>query len=78
MTPARGDIESALRSERPLDALTTEIRRLLSDGWNRQQLLAMLEEIRESLRAQGRDNDEDVVLEVMDFLAGWAAPERAI
>ena len=78
MTPARGDIESALASEHPLDALSTEMKRLLAEGWTRAQLLALLEEVRETLRVQHRDPDEDVVLEVMDFLAGWASPDSKI
>ncbi|MEX1263096.1 MAG: hypothetical protein WEE66_04020 [Actinomycetota bacterium] len=78
MTPARGDIESALASEHPLDALSSEMKRLLADGWTRPQLLALLEEVRETLRVQQRDSDEDVVLEVMDFLVGWASPGAKI
>jgi len=78
MTPARGDIESALASEHPLDALSAEMKRLLTEGWTRDALLALLEEFRERLRVQHREADEDVVLEVMDFLAGWASPGATI
>jgi len=76
MRPARGDIESALGSEDPLDALRDEMRRRLASGWTQDQLLGLLGEFRESLRQQQREADEDVVLEVMDSLAGWASPRR--
>lgn len=78
MTPARGDIEAALGSEHPLDALSAEMQRLLDTGWTRPRLLALLEEVREALRVQHREADEDVVLEVMDFLTGWASPGATI
>lgn len=73
-TPARGDIEAVLASEDPSVALSHEVRRLLAQGWSPDDLVSLLEEVRESLRLRHRDQDEDVVLEVMDSLTGWTGP----
>jgi hypothetical protein len=37
-----------------------------------------LRALRGHLRDAGRDADEDMVLEVMDFLAGWSSPHMKI
>ena len=71
--------EAALRSERPTGRLSDVVRQLLKDSWrSREDGLAELEELRTYLQDQGRDADEDVVLEVMDFLTGWSAPHMSI
>lgn len=71
--------EAALRADDPVDQLSTVVRRLLRDsGLDREALLGELEAFREVLRAEGRDADEDLVLEVMDFLVGWASPHMKI
>ena len=43
---------------------------------DRRQVLNDLEEFRELLREHGED--EDVVLDVMDFLTGWCSPHERI
>lgn len=71
--------EAALRADDPVDQLSTVVRRLLrNSGTGREALLGELESLRAVLRAEGRDADEDLVLEVMDFLAGWASPHMKI
>ena len=78
MTPARGDIEAALASEEPLEALTAEARRLLAAGWDRAAILALLEDVRGALQVAARGADEDIVLQVMDALTGWTGPGAKI
>ncbi len=39
-------------------------------GERSEQLVAQLGELRVNLRRNGREEDEDVVLKVMDFLTG--------
>lgn len=46
--------------------------------YDQQAILDKLEVFRASLRAEGRTNDEDVVLEVMDMIAGWVSPPLQI
>lgn len=76
LTPkTRALFEKGLRAEDPTSGLSNVVRRLLKDsGMARQEILDQLELFRGVLKADGRDEDEDVVLEVMDFLVGWASP----
>jgi len=37
-----------------------------------------LEEFRLVLGSRGREDDQDVVLEVLDFLTGWCGPHNRI
>jgi len=40
--------------------------------------MGALEEFREGLQQAHRDDDENVVLDVMDFLSGWTSPHLAL
>jgi len=68
------DFNAALASEKPLERLRRTVERELEAVVRREQLLAQLEDLRADLRASSREDDEDVVLEVMDFLTGWFSP----
>jgi len=74
----RPRFEEALKSAAPLDALREELRGLLDEGWSREALLRQLESDRELLRSEGRSADEDILLEAMDFLSGWASPHMKL
>jgi len=58
--------------------LRTTLGALLNRDWTRDELLAQLESFREILSVAGRDNDEDSVLEAMDFLVGWCSPHLKV
>lgn len=71
--------EESLRSEDPTAALSDAVRRLhKASGKGRQEILAELEDFRNVLREENRERDEDVVLEVMDFLVGWSSPHVSL
>jgi hypothetical protein len=70
--------EEALRSAQPLERLRAIVRSRLERGEGRERLLAELEDLQRALRASGRDADEDVVLDVMDFLTGWCSPHMKL
>ena len=53
-------------------------RRLLNQGYSREQLLAHYEEYRSVLQAQGLEEQEDDLLDVMDRLDGWVSPHARI
>ncbi len=74
----RPRFEGALESERSLEALRSELRGLLDEGWSREALLRQLESDREILRSEGRSDEEDVLLEAMDFLSGWSSPHMKL
>lgn len=47
---------------------------LLAEGRSRDEVLAAFESLRDEARRDGREEDEDAILEVMDFLVGWCSP----
>jgi hypothetical protein len=72
--------EEALASEEPLAHLRDVVGYQLEhyEELDRETLLGRLEALRLKLREQDRHEDEDVVLEVMDFLVGWCSPHARI
>lgn len=71
--------EESLRSENQTAQLSDAVRRLMREfGRGRDEILDELEQFRNILRDHKRDSDEDIVLEVMDFLVGWASPHAKI
>jgi len=70
--------EAALRSADPKPSLRQLVKRLLDGPTTREEIADALESYRISLREQGRDADEDVILEVMDELSGWASPHAKL
>jgi hypothetical protein len=68
------EFHSALASENRLDGLRRATERELQTGTTREQVIAQLEELRADLRELGRGDDEDLVLEAMDFVTGWCSP----
>jgi hypothetical protein len=71
-------LERALKTESPVLSLRASLVALLSRGASRDSLLRDLEAIRGELRATKRERDEDVVLDVMDFLEGWSSPHLSL
>lgn len=72
------DFYAALASEKALESLRQAVERELEAGVPREQILSQLEELRADLRHSDREVDEDVVLEVMDFLTGWSSPHMRL
>ena len=65
--------DAAFRAPNPTIALRDVVAEELVQH-DRATVLDELEELRAALRAASRDAEEDVVLEVMDFVTGWCAP----
>lgn len=63
------EFRGALTSENHLDGLRHAAQKLQA-GTPRDQVIARLEALRPGLS----DSDEDVVLEVIDFVTGWCSP----
>lgn len=64
------EFRAALASENHLDGLQRAAEQELHTGTPREQVVARLEALRPGLS----DSDEDVVLEVLDFVTGWCSP----
>jgi hypothetical protein len=70
--------EQALTAPDPTIALRTAVVEARSAGTDRDTVQRQLVALRTHLQQEDRDADEDVVLEVMDFLAGWSSPHMHI
>lgn len=68
----------ALQTPTPLETLRLYVRGLQAQGLSDDEILQRLEHLRAVLREEGRDAEEDVVLEVMDFVAGWCSPHVSL
>jgi hypothetical protein len=68
------EFNAALASGDGLTGLRSAAERELQAGSPRERVVAQLEALRTDLRAAGRDADDDVVLEVLDFVTGWCSP----
>jgi hypothetical protein len=66
--------DEALDDPEPTLRLRSTVQTLLEEGWTRELALEALQEFRAQLQGAGREADEDVVLEVMDFVTGWSSP----
>lgn len=68
----------ALAADEPLSCLRETAKELLAHGIARESLLTELELLRGTMQSEGREEEEDTILEVMDFLTGWASPHMVI
>jgi hypothetical protein len=68
----------ALNSEQPLTRVRELARRELQHGVSRSEVLGQLESLRLELRGGEKPEDEDVVLDVMDFVTGWSSPHMKL
>jgi hypothetical protein len=66
--------EQALKSKEPLHELRSLASRLSSQGLDRAALIEKFEEVRQQLRKEDREADEEAVMDVLDFLTGWCSP----
>jgi hypothetical protein len=74
----RSEIHAALGSDDPLTAVTQAVRGLKQQGCGQREVYDLLEQMRHDLAADGREADEDVLLEVMDFVSGFASERQRI
>jgi hypothetical protein len=78
MSSVKDELAAAVCAENPTERLSEVVRGLVSQGQQRGSIYAELEKLRTTLQKIGRDEAEDAVLEVMDFLTGWCSPHMKI
>jgi hypothetical protein len=78
MMSVRDQLAQALCAEDPTTSLSNAVRLLVAQGQDRDSLYVELEKLRTLLEGSGREADEDVVLDVMDFLSGFCSPQVRI
>lgn len=72
-------IEKCLKAEKDPDLEMRELFiKLLKGGYDRKQLESDVTEYMLFLRKEGREKDEDWVLEAMTYLIGYCAPHMKI
>jgi hypothetical protein len=71
-------IQTALSSPEPLAQLRSLVRGLQAQGRDQPAILALFETARQQLREAGREQDEDVLMEAIDFLVGWCSPHMSL
>ncbi len=71
-------VHDALRAENPVLYLREAVAEAIKSGVDREVVVAGLSAEAASLRAKGQDEKEDVVLDVLDFLTGWASPHMKL
>lgn len=69
---------AALAKPDPVLRLREVVRDLLAQGHAREDVLAELERYRDLLHRSGQEDAEDAVLDVMDFVVGWASPHMKV
>ncbi len=68
----------ALQSSEPLQEVRSLAEQLARDGFSKAAVLEQFERTRQSLRVQGKEWEEDLLLEVMDFIEGWCSQHLKI
>lgn len=68
----------ALDAPEPVLKVRDLARSELEHGVSRSEVLGQLESLRIELRGGGRSDQEDVVLDVMDFVTGWSSPHMQL
>jgi hypothetical protein len=71
-------LELALRSANRVAELRNLARQLLDDGTEREKLMGLLEQKRQRLRTDSREEEEDAIMDVMDFVSGWCSPHMRL
>ena len=72
------DFERLLAGPGPLLALRQAVADELQRGADRSELNVLLTDEMLTLRAAGREDDEEIVTSVLEFLVGWCSPHMAI
>jgi hypothetical protein len=70
--------DQALRSSSPVEALRAQVIELSAKGHTKADIYAALEQFMLRLRADGREADENLVLDIMDTLVGWCHPDAQL
>jgi hypothetical protein len=73
-----GPFLEALDHPNALQALREVASTSLREGATQAEVLDALEQVRAQIRTEGRDADEDKVLELMDMVGGWSAPHMKL
>lgn len=74
MISLHDELKSAMKSVSPTETLKASLKERLADGARREDLIKGLE----ALRSDPSSPEEDVILEVLDYLTGWCRAEQRL
>jgi hypothetical protein len=73
------ELQEAVQTRHPLVSLRDAVKTAMDDrGFSREDVLAMLQELRARYHDEGDAHAEDIVLDTMDFVTGWCSPHMKI
>ncbi|MBP8251378.1 MAG: hypothetical protein KAX40_03370 [Herpetosiphon sp.] len=70
--------ESALSSEYPSEKIRKVVQDLIQRNKSRDVIYEELECFRQYLLSKNRTRDENIVLDTMDYVAGWCSPSMKL
>jgi len=71
-------LETALHSEDPYNQLRSTLRRLLDNGYEREALISDVSKFWQQLYETNREKDYELILVMLDSLAGWCSTSEKI
>lgn len=74
----RARFESALAFFPPGPALVALVKSLVEEGRSQRDIFDRFDEMRDALQKEGRDFDEDAIMQVMDRISGWRDADRRL
>ena len=74
----QNELEAALASDQPYARLREVVQLAIANGAARERVRDSLERLRDQLRVDARDSEEDVLVAVLDDLSGWTSPHLKI
>ena len=72
------EIRNALASPSPTLYLWTILKALIDKGESKENLLNIFSNMRKNLSLPSQDAEDDLILEMMDFLTGWCSPNMRL
>ncbi len=72
------EFENSLRHEEPYNQLRQLALHFAAQGQTQQQVYETFEQFRAHLREANREQDEDLIMDVMDCICGYCSPQNRL
>lgn len=74
----RSQIEAILQGENSDKDLYEMVKQLIAECHPKEVLLKQFEELHLDLMPAGKEKEDDIILDIMDYLAGWCSPHMKL
>lgn len=68
------ELRNVIELNNGISPVWEKMRDMIFAGTDRDLIFAKLEDLRLQFRSNGREQEEDMTLEAMDYFVGWCAP----